>query len=412
MCLFFLTMMSAEAEEYINFDLQLKQGSSYNYLYFDETIEDENAYYTSSLNENGVGVIRKISKDGTNVLWESENSWGVYVGLEQDDNYIYGLFFETDYENYGSLYIVKIPKETGTFDTHSYIYLDDDSDIYDGDIYYDNGTIYVITKGFIDDEVADNDDFQNYDSLKLYTINASTNDVTTENYADVSKEKIAKITGHEMLFSNFWTDNFPEEYDSIFISNQYNAPDAYYVVGEAKKSGHSYTFIMKTDLNGKVQWIKKSEGNLHYYDISGYSDDYIVVVGYKDDANLGEERNQDSVESYLYVLNPEGEFIESHDVAKEMGIERIDLTHILAYQDKFLLQGFGYDDEHKLSSYVIRYSNNFKENTYVEETPKEIITNDNPKTGLNLPIISGVIALIVASLAYVVIRKRNLFRNI
>ena len=40
-----------------------------------------------------------------------------------------------------------------------------------------------------------------------------------------------------------------------------------------------------------------------------------------------------------------------------------------------------------------------------------VATNKNPKTGLNLPIAGGVIVLAGLGLAYVVIRKKNLFAN-
>ncbi len=345
--LYFLTINFTLAKTYLKYDNSTELGLAANYLYYDETIEDDNYYYTTSINNEYAGVIRKVNKKDLSIEWESPNYWGLYIGLEQDENYLYALFLGNSDGFENKYYVIAISKEDGSFTTDSYIYLETEDSI-DGEIYYKDNNLYVITRGY-------STDYSNaYETQKLYTIDVQSKTVTsTKDYKDVDKEIINSITDNEDLYDNIWDSIYPDEYDYIFISNEYNAGDAKYFVGEATKDEKITSFIIKTDVEGKFLWIKKAEDNFHYFDINGYNNKFIVVIGYQDNAILGNERNQDTVTSSLIVLNPDGNILETHDVAKEIGLENIDLTHIHTFNDEFVLQAFGKSDE--LNSYLIRY---------------------------------------------------------
>ncbi len=394
----------AEGRTYLQFDWAKEQGGAANYLYYDHTIEDQDGYVTISINEDNIGVIRKISKDGTKILWEDENDWGLYFALEQDENYYYTLFVATDSDSYedsfynvaGNYYLVRFDKSTGKL--LNYAYLTDDSSIYDGEIYVKDGNVYAIMKG--------EDDYGSLVAQSVYTVHSTKEEfkVSSEkDYKDFSSSELAQVTGgtdsflSDNLYSLFplpdtlkstdcsvdgsiyYCEKENEEEDisyslGVFFSNAFYVDHFVYVVGQyyyeefnlsfapmamevPNTKEEEYSFVMKMNLDTKeVEWVKKSEDGFQYFDITG-TKNYVVVVGYHDDGYFypGEERDSDSVESRIYVYDRDGQLVETHDLAQEAGVARVDITHLLSFSDGMVGQAFAYDTDGNISSYVFRY---------------------------------------------------------
>lgn len=394
-------------EELLKFDWAIKQGGAANYLYYDHTIEDGDYYVTASINKNNIGVIRKISNDGKKIIWEDENDWGLYLALEQDDNYYYALFVATDsdyyndsyYDVYGNYYLTRFDKSSGKL--LDYLYLTDDDSLYDGEIYTKSGKIYVLMRG------------ENLDSQKMFTIISSEkkfNVLEENNYNDLSSSEINQITDGLYTFlsdelydvfslpSTIRVENckidestyFCESKSNVdnishalrlFYSNAFYINNYVYLVGEysylsengsRKINSDNYSFIMKVNTeNKKVEWLKKAEEGITYFDVTG-NGNYVTVVGYQDDKNsyIGEERDSESVKSYIYVYDTNGNLVETHDLATDAKVSRVDITHILKFGSSLVGQAFAYDKNGNISSIVFRYNDIKKVETKVNGNGK------------------------------------------
>lgn len=349
-----------EIKEYLTYDWSIKQGPAANYLYYDETIEDTDGYVTISIDNKNHGVMRKITKDGKSILWEKTNDKGVYLTLRKFGDYYYTILQDLRAENWGYLYLCRFEKD-GTL--NKYITIDFDKTIYHGEIYDYNNNLYVITSGQIEGT-------KEYGASKVYTIVSNTNELSlekTEQYKNVTTETIDNITGNRTDFwSQNWEEIFPEEHENLVISNQFNHGDYVYAVGDVTQSGKTYGFLLKVDKNKKVIWLKKAEENVHYFDATSPSAEYIAVVAYKDTAPIGSVRNPANVETYIYVYEKEGNMVETHDVAKEIGTPRADVTQMLPFDNCIVAQAFAYDENGVFSSYAIRYTIEYFINTKVE----------------------------------------------
>jgi len=94
----FVAITNAESKKWIEYDWSIKQGLSSNWLYYDHTIEDTDGYVTTSVDDYGSGVLRKISKDGKKVIWEEYDYNAVFLTVALDDSYYYTV--QLYYMNY------------------------------------------------------------------------------------------------------------------------------------------------------------------------------------------------------------------------------------------------------------------------------------------------------------------------
>ena len=400
-CFCLLTLsLKVNAKEYIHFDWGLIQGGASNYLYYDHTIEDEDGYITASIDDEYNGVLRKVSKDGKKVIWEQKNDTGVYMALDQDNTYIYAVLLPTsedecltsycyyDDSYIPNRYIFKFSKSTGE-EVGRKVFSRYDDTVYDVELYVKND-IYVITRSY------DNDEHVNK-ATKLYTISKDLSYVNVQDYDSVSEsQKDSLVGGYKTLiddsiykyielpdgFDKSWCDidgsivncykykSNKEYYGYVFISNTYKASNSTYAVGEAyfeiSEDGdydnllfeEYYSFVMKIDNStGKVEWLKKANNDYMYYDIVGLIDDFVIVVGYEDDnyTYIGEERDSESVVSSLFIYDAKGNLVQEHDLAKEFGVSRVDITHVMPFGNALVGQAFAYDEDGEMSSLVFRY---------------------------------------------------------
>ncbi len=66
----FVGIVNAEEKRpALQYAWSIKQGASANYLYYDATVEVEDGYITTTITETNTAVIRKISKDGSKIIW-------------------------------------------------------------------------------------------------------------------------------------------------------------------------------------------------------------------------------------------------------------------------------------------------------------------------------------------------------
>lgn len=356
-----ISIVSAEDRQWLKYDWSIKQGPSANWLYYDFTIEDKDGYVTSSVDENVRGALRKITKDGKKIVWEQFTTNSVFLHLNQDDNYYYTVDSSLDYYTNGEVYFCRYDKSTGKKD--ECIKLDDsDKEIYEAEIYAKKDKIYVSALGKISEDV--------YGAARFYTITSDKDGLTlksAENYADVSSSVLKELTDYrDQAISNKMYDVYPEKTETILISNQFESGDSYYIVGDTTKDGQTRGFLMKVDLEMNVLWVQKSEVGYHYFDASSTSTEYVAVGAYKDDVPIGYQRNPDSVESYIFVYDSNGNKVETHDVAKEIGVTRADITSINHHGDAITIQAYAYDNNNVFSSYLARYLPQYKIKTEVK----------------------------------------------
>ena len=374
--LFFSAILTINAEkEWITYDWSIKQGPTSNYLFYDETMETTDGYVTTSITQDYLGIMRKISKDGKTIIWEEKNNWGLYLSINQDENYYYGLVFVNNGSYYGDIYICKILND-GTID--EWLYLETNDTVYDGEIYVSEGKIYVITYAY-------DEDTDSYGASKLYTTEPLLQDYKVKKYSNLTKtelEFLDSITDNRTpLLSEEWNDIFPEEYDYIYISNQFYSGDALYAVGDVEQGGVTHGFVLKIDMDKKVQWLKKSEEGYHYFDATASSSEYIGIIAYKDDTEIGYERNPNTVESYIYIYDKDGNLVETHDVASEIGTTRADVTHFLPFNGYILAQAFAYDENNVFSSYLIRYNVKYFIKTKIDGKGTIEVSTDKTSAG-------------------------------
>lgn len=380
--LFFSAILTINAEkDWITYDWSIKQGPASNYLYYDETMETSDGYVTTSITPDYLGIMRKISKDGQTIIWEEKNDWGLYLSINQDENYYYGLVFANNGSYYGNIYICKILND-GTID--EWLYLETNDSVYDGEIYVNDGKIYVITYAY-------NEDTDSYGASNLYTTESLLQDYKVKKYSDLTTtelEFLDSITDNRTpLLSEEWKDIFPEEYDYIYISNQFYSGNALYAVGDVEQDGITHGFVLKIDMDKKVQWLKKSGEGYHYFDATASSGEYIGVVAYKDTAEIGYERNPNTVESYIYIYDKDGNLVETHDVASEIGTTRADVTHFLPFNGYILAQAFAYDENNEFSSYLIRYNVKYFIKTKIDgKGTIEVVDNELPGTDVTFKV--------------------------
>lgn len=356
----FTALVQAKQEEYLKYNWSIKQGASANDLYFDDTMEVEDGYITISLGEGYYSVMRKISKDGKEIMWENINDDGLYLALYNDENYNYALSYGVSSTNHGEIELCRI---TANGILEKCLKIDSDRTIYDGEMFVNNNKIYVFVFGKIEAT-------GNYGASKVFTITSTKEEFTlekTENYEDLTEDDLNEMTGYRtLLLSEDWEEIFPEEHNALIISNQFNDDEYMYLVGDVVQDGKTYGFILKMDVDQNVIWYKKAQENTHYFDITSSSSNYIAVVAYKDDVEIGYPRDPDKVESYIYVYNKEGEIVETHDIAQEIGVERADITNILPFENCIIAQVFAYDEEGVFSSYVVKYTVDYLVKTKIE----------------------------------------------
>ena len=357
-----LTLVNALENEYLIYDWSINQGKTSNYLYYDETIEDDDGYVTISIDENMMGVLRKITKDGKTIIWEKENTIGLHLSLRQDENYYYTVTFGYyNYYNYGEVHLCRYSHDG---DLDECIMLEDGSNYLasGAEIYINEDNLKIMVAG---QEYTTN----NYGPLKIYTVESTESSFTleeTENYSDITETELVEITGQRnMMFDGVWEDIIPEEHEDVVISNQYSDEKYTYAVGDIVQDGIAYGFIIKIDQEENVQWFKKSEEALHYFDVTSTNQRYVAVVAYKDETEIGIPRDENNVESYILVYNEDGEIVETHDVATEIETERADVTHFLPFGNCIIAHAFAYDENGDFSSYVIRYTVNYKIDTVI-----------------------------------------------
>lgn len=368
----FISSVNAENKKWIEYDWSIKQGPSSNWLYYDFTIEDNDGYVTSAVDENVRGVIRKVTKDGQKIIWERFSDDSIYLHLNQDKNYYYTVDYNVDYDTYGEIYFCRYEKSNGQKD--ECIKLDDsDKEIYEAEIYTKEDVIYVSALGKISDD--------NYGAARFYTIKSDRSGMIlekAENYADITPDVLKELTDYrDQAIANKMYDIYPYKTENIIISNQFESKDAFYIVGDAIKDNITRGFIMKVDLDMNVIWVQKSEEGYHYFDASSTSTEYIAVGSYKDEVEIGEPRNPDNVESYIFIYDSNGNLVETHDVAKEIGVTRADITSINNHGDAITLQAYAYDENGEFSSYLTRYLPQYPIKTIVKGSGKIEVINKN-----------------------------------
>ncbi len=342
-------MVSAKEKSYLDFGWSIKQGPSAQYLFYDETMEVEDGFITQSLSGDAYGVIRKISKDGKRIIWEYEVGNSYLIGMVEYKNFYYMVL--TD--DYYTAALVKVDTDGNPVDGLDFR----SSTTYDSEIYVYDDRIYVITSEY--------SEFDDWSGATVYKVNPNESRMALEeavNYEDVPEEKIHEITcNHQDYISESWQNNIPDGLDDLYIGNQYNDDEGnIYLAGDFCKGTTWRGFVAKLDKNKNLLWYKTAKANNHYYDIDGVAAGFIVVASYEDDALLGEARNLNNVKSSLLIYDKDGNLVETHNVAEEMGVAAADISHILVFDDCLTLQAWAYDERGILSSYLMKYTPNYE----------------------------------------------------
>jgi len=141
--LFFSFFTIVNADSILNKDWHLKQGESYkNAKPNSQTAKlSDGTYLSETLDENGLGVLRRISSNGKDIIWEVHNEYGYYYGLMYERN---GYIYTTYYDPYYGTYLIRYDLDGEFVDEIQLTGIDDDYYVYDGEMYLRGNILYII----------------------------------------------------------------------------------------------------------------------------------------------------------------------------------------------------------------------------------------------------------------------------
>lgn len=369
--LLFIPSIYAE-EQWLTYDWSLKQGQAYYWeaINWTHTAEVSDGYITATLNEDGLGILRKISKDGKSIIWEYLNEYGYYFGntIVYGD-YIYVPYFDPYYGTFVAKYDSngKWQEEVQLNDYNSEDY--DTSDIYNSEIYLVDNKLYLIYQGKLKDSTGIKTD-NVYAPLYLYTIDIDTFKLEkTEDYWNTSSDEKSTISDGNVdlldrnLNSIYSESGYTTYFTTSIVSNKYK-----YYVGFLQETSSQGTIdtglIVKTDINGNVLWVKKGSTNEKYYDIINLGDNHVAVSTYNTNGN-GWSGN-----SNILVFDNDGNIVETHDIASEIGSSKGDIITFRRMGNAVVAQVVNNVNTENSStiadSYVVRYIPRFIITTRVE----------------------------------------------
>ena len=371
--LFFMFEGIVEAREYIHFDWALEQGTASNYLYYDHTIEVEDGYITASIDKDYGGVIRKISKDGKNIIWENSTDVGVYMALDQDDEYVYAVMLPTsedrcldddfyyDCDEYSYIpkrYVYKFSKSTGD-KVGELAFSEYDNTIYDVELYVEDN-IYIITRSYDHEDVVNK-------ATRLYTISKDLKIIKTDDYGSIPSSKKEEISGgyknliDDSIYKIYQSIEFPKEFNDANFKESLFAKEHYYsegcdVDGSLLECEIELEYENKTEYYVGTLFISNSYWTKDYTYAVGEADFYINTSSY----NYYENPDFEDYYSFILKINNEtGEVEWIKETPKDyiyfdiVGLSD-DFVIAVGYQDEyFTMVGYERDSESVVSGLFI-----------------------------------------------------------
>lgn len=363
-------LVNAESNQWLNLDWTLKQGPSYYSAKKTSQITklNDGTYITETLDDYGLGVIRRVSNDGKKIIWEYENEYGYYYGnIIEKNGYIYTTYFDVYY----GTYLIQYDLDGKYVDE---IQLTDLSDceleycdyprVYDLDMYLKDDKLYIVNYY---DYSMDNGGISG-DMIPYYyhVVDISEDELyllTTTRLKDLNQSALSQIYSHIDTVSSGYGTIITKEFgerneelgsDELFITQQFNSGENTYFVGyEVSLINNQRVplkgFIYKVDKEGNILWMKKSPQGMLYYDVTSLSEEYVAVTAY---SFLAEE---DMYHAYIYVYNKEGEIVETHDINKELGTYSADIMLLQSFDGEIMAQVLTSDADYNYDTYLMRY---------------------------------------------------------
>lgn len=346
-----MTNVNALENEYLEKEWSMAQGYTWwDAINWTQTTEVDDGYLTTTLDSYGYGVLRKISKDGKEIIWESYNNYGLFYGsIQIYNNEIYTLSYDTYYGTYllkysmDGDYIDEVQIDDETEDSNPYIY--------GGELFIKDDKAYVIEKGYIGNtSYSDNKYGPRYVSIvDLKTFKY----LDWHYYNDYSIDDINRITNGyyelttEALNKIYSENNFKTKVNQQLIRNNYK-----YYVGVSYNDNETYGLVIKTDMNNNIIWAKKSkENNAYYYDVAYLGNDVIAVSSYTNDLS---KKYPEGMTSEIRVYDEDGNIVETHDINKELGIPNSDILTLREYDGAVVAQVLTMY-QGALQSFVVKY---------------------------------------------------------
>ncbi len=320
------------------------------------TLEVSDGYLITTIDEDGYGLLTKVSKDGKECLWEQYNPYGAFFGgiLLYNDNILILSY------DYGSGVVLIEYSPEGEFLRQKKIRSSkNNSYVYAGEMYIRDDKLYYIHKSL--KSTVDSDTNAGPQDLITFDLKTFTKESMVD-YSEVPKEKIDYITGN-------LTDVVSEQLNSIykesgyetFIYQQIYGLDAKYYIGFIYNDTNQYGIVVKTDLQNNTKYVSKSkENHTVYYDASFLENGYLAVSGYKygsDHYNPDYRRQYNYPRDYYSEINlfdSKGNIIEKHDINSELNVSFSDITSLKHYGNAVIAQVVAIEDD-ELVSYTIKY---------------------------------------------------------
>lgn len=316
--------------------------ASYPFIYYDDVIEVEDGFIATYLNEDEWSVLRKTDKNGQEI-WKNQSEVGIIYGIVENNGEVYGLVVDKQ----GNVCVTKYTKD-GKESEKSEDWLrigGSNIDYYDGEIYIENGYIYVLSRGYFSDN--------SYGPMYFYKIELDLSDYERSNYSDSLDEFDELTNGGESFVSDKYDYLLDVEFQ--YYSNMKVINGTKYLAGEIYKDYQYYGVIVALDKNDNVIWYKESaKADSHYFDLARVSGNNIAVIEYVDQAYIGQERNSATVKTTMVVYDEDGNIIEEHDLDIDTGLKNVDVMSMYSVNGGLVLEAYSYDNG-ELKSHLIKY---------------------------------------------------------
>ncbi len=347
--LFFSFFTIVNADSILNKDWHLKQGESYkNAKPNSQTAKlSDGTYLSETLDENGLGVLRRISSNGKDIIWEVHNEYGYYYGLMYERN---GYIYTTYYDPYYGTYLIRYDLDGEFVDEIQLTGIDDDYYVYDGEMYLRGNILYIINY-----EQYYNELYPKY----IHVVNLEEDKLELQDTIylhEIDEEKVEKeidsISGGNatIITKNFEGKNVELANQNYFVTQQFNNGDYSYFVGYEKNANGTDIngFIYKLDKNGNIVWNKKSAIGMLYYDVTSLSEDYVAVSGYS-------FREDGFYDAYIMVYSKDGDILEQHNINDEIGSHSSDILSLQAFDNDIVAQVLSLNENGDYETYLVRY---------------------------------------------------------
>lgn len=345
------------------------------------TAEMSDSYIVTSVDETTTGVIRRINKKDGKTIWATKEQYTAFFGspiIYKNTILLIGYTWSYDLnKNVVSLFQYdlngKLTRSVLAYEYPNRDYIDL------GEIFLDGDSIVYFYKEPRKDVDAD------YSADPAFAITIDLNafkKVSEKDTTEMSTDEIDRITGggSELVLEDLNSIYTEEGFETSISQLIFTDTNKYYI-GElySKNSGSLYGLLVKTDLNGKRLWAKKSrENDRGYYDGTYLGKGYFAVTSY----NLSnDEMYPSGINNEIRIYDNDGNIVEIHDINEELNVLNNDIIQIRSYQDAVIVQALGCDAEGNYYSYMIRYANELYNIEKEVKGKGEVVVNKNAKPG-------------------------------